>query len=190
MPLKYRKMRKYSPNKKEEPVMTPSFPDPEKPNPVDTAPTPVPVPQPNKKTADAMKEFALGGSVPQEIADMVEQDSEVWERHTVAYPHSEYFWSRGGKMYALVCNASTQNLTVERNAEFHGGNKYYHYTYRGRVLVDTNDPRRKKEIEPDPGPSVTVTTAGGTTRTMKVEEFLALVNSNRAQRRDLSRRRS
>lgn len=184
MPLKYRKIRKYGPNKKEEPIMTPNFPDPEKPNP---APEKAP---PSFKKPDDMKDFALGGEVPQEVADMLEQDSEVWERHTVAHPNSEYFWSKGGKMYALVCNASSQNMNVERNAEFHGGNKYYHYTYRGRVLVDTNDPRRTKEIEPDPGPSVTVTTAGGTTRAMKVDEFLALVNGNRAQRRDLSRRRS
>ena len=139
--------------------------------------------------APAVNEYAVAGDVSPEMETVVEAQAEAWERHDTAFPGWEYYWEKSGKVYAVEVTSSTQNINIDRSSEFWGGNREFFYNYRGTVLIDTNDPRRANDIEPDPGSFVWMKPPGGEVKKVSVGEFLALVNKHKARKRCLSSRR-
>lgn len=101
----------------------------------------------------------------------------------------EYFWREGDSEFRYYVSGETVGIRIEQNSEFYGGNQYFQSRFRGPVLVDTTDPREKHKIEPDPGPEVEVIGGSGQCVTMKVSEFLELINKNNAKRRNMAGKR-
>lgn len=127
------------------------------------------------------------GAIPQKLTDerasMLEAIAAApeFEPHMVAQVGYRYAWEIAGKPYSFVVK-DVVNLSRVTSAEFHGGNRHYFYDYREGVLVATNDPRKAKQVEPDPGPIVKVKTAAGGTIEVRPDEFLELVNKHKARK--------
>jgi hypothetical protein len=74
-------------------------------------------------------------------------------------------------------------VIVSSQEYINAGNRYLETQMRGTVVIQTNDPRRAKEVQPDPGPTVTVCNPKGKWVEMDAHEFLDLVNAGKAKKR-------
>lgn len=101
--------------------------------------------------------------------------------HRIARAGYEYIWEKDGKPYSLHVKAETTLPSEITSAEFYGGNRNFRTQYRGGVCISTNDPRRKDEVQKDPGPQVWCNTPSGKRIVLPIEEFLDLVNKYKAR---------
>lgn len=110
--------------------------------------------------------------------------------HQFPRRYHRYVWERDGKVYSLLVTQETTHLNEVTSFEVRGpGSVWLKSSYRGPVLVGTNDPKLQHKIEPDPGPQVTCEAEDGTATTMSVEDFLRMVNANKARAMNTVRRR-
>ena len=127
------------------------------------------------------------GVVPKKLteerAKMLEAIAEApdFEPHTVVEVGYRYAWEENGKPFSFQVK-DVVGITKVTSAEFHGGNRHYFYDYRGDVLVATNDARKQKQVQKDPGAIVKVRAGSGGTIEVPPDEFLELVNGHKARK--------
>jgi hypothetical protein len=110
-------------------------------------------------------------------------------------PHSapmagyEYIWEKDGQLFSITVKGETVHPREITSSEYYGsGNQNFVTHMRENTVIATNDPRRKAEIGPDPGPKVFCKSATGDCFTLTPSEFLDLVNENRARAVALAKR--
>jgi hypothetical protein len=99
----------------------------------------------------------------------------------------EYFWNKDGKFYRYYISGESVGLKIETSSEYNRGERRFWYKFRGLDLIDTNDARRKKEVVPDAGPQVWIDGPSGT-KVVSVDQFLSMINENKAKRRWMTKR--
>jgi hypothetical protein len=105
----------------------------------------------------------------------------IFRPHTTPSANCEYIWERDGQLYSITVKAETMHPRELVSNEYYGGNQTFITSMRGNTVIATNDPRRKHEIEPDPGPQVFCKSADGECFTLTCKEFLDMVNENHAR---------
>lgn len=109
--------------------------------------------------------------------------------HTSPMAGYEYIWEKDGKLFSITVKGETLRPREITSSEYYGGgNQNFVTLMRENAVIGTNDPRRKHEIEPDPGPKVFCKSASGECFTLTPDEFLDLVNENRARAVALAKR--
>lgn len=144
-----------------------------------------PSPSPFQPAAPAVDEFAhLGAMIPDPDARKmaeIEKMAEYFEHHQYPQVGFRYVWVKGGKQYAVSVVSETFRPSEITNEEYvNGQNCYFITQYRGNTMINTNDPRLRGKVEPDPGPTVVVEGVTGKRETLTIKDFLDLVNGNRA----------
>jgi hypothetical protein len=100
----------------------------------------------------------------------------------------EYIWEQDGKLYSIIVKDETVYPREMVSNEFHGGSHVFITKYREGKIIETNDPRLRKQIQPDPGPKVFCKNAAGECFELTVGDFLELVNKHRAKAVCLARK--
>ena len=150
---------------------------------------PVYIPEPKTVAPETMKGLEKHATLAERITTQRMKELEELAGMDFIPHHApqvgyEYVWEKGGKHYSLKVMMETHKPIVITNEEQIGGtNRNFEYHMRGNVLVWTNDWRKNKQVEKDPGATCFVATPDGKWREIPEKEFLDLVNVNMAKKR-------
>ncbi len=141
---------------------------------------------PNKTQRNVARgPVAPAGPTPEAVSEAsiatAEQEAELIILHTVPQVGFRYSWRKSGKVFYYEVIRETWKPEEIVNTEFiMGSSRHYRSLYREDVLISSNDPRIMKTIDKDPGPKVWLLAPDGTEKVMNADDFLTLVNDNKA----------